>query len=76
MPQMDASTFFSVFETLMISFIFQHIFINTHLLLPFINTMKVHIALKGRLFFINHLIMKRVKSLNSYKHLKSIKIKF
>jgi hypothetical protein len=76
MPQMDPSTFFSVFETLMITFVFKHVFISTHLLLPFINTMKVHTELKGRLFFVNHLIMKRVKTLNSYKHLKSIKIKF
>lgn len=76
MPQMDQSTFFSIFETLLITFIFGYAFISTHLLLPFINTMKIRYELKTRLLFINFLIIKNLKNLNSFKALKSIKIKF
>lgn len=76
MPQMDHTTFFSIFETLTITFIFGYAFLSTYLFLPFINSMKIRYELKTRLLFINFLIIRKLKELNSFDSLKSMKIKF
>ena len=60
MPQMDLTSFFGIFETLMITFIIGYCFLSVHLLLPFINTMKIRYEVKARLFFINHLIINQL----------------
>ena len=60
MPQMDLTSFFGIFETLMITFIIGYSFLSVHLLLPFINTMKIRYEVKARLFFINHLIINQL----------------
>jgi hypothetical protein len=76
MPQMDQTTFFSIFETLMFVFILGYTLLSTHFLLPLINTMKIKYELKTRLFFINFLVIKNLKGLNSFKFLKVIKVYF
>jgi hypothetical protein len=76
MPQMDHTTFFSIFETLMVTFIFGYALLSTHLLLPFINIMKIRYELKTRLLFINFLIVRKLKELNSFNNLKEIKINY
>lgn len=76
MPQMDQTTFFNIFETLTITFIFGYAFISTHFLLPFINAMKIRYVLKTRLLFLNFLITKKLRSLNSFDNLSDLKIKF
>jgi hypothetical protein len=76
MPQMDQTTFFSIFETLIFVFILGYTLLSTYFLLPLINTMKIKYELKTRLFFINFLVIKNLKGLNSFKFLKVIKIHF
>ena len=76
MPQIDISSFFSIFETLVISFILGYSYLSVHFLLPFVNIVKIRYEFKSRLFFINHLLIKQLVIFNSFIFLKNIKINF
>jgi hypothetical protein len=76
MPQIDISSFFSIFETLVISFLVGYSFLSLHFLLPFVNILKIRYEFKIRLFFVYHLIIRQLVVLNSFYSLRNLKINF
>lgn len=72
---MDMIVFFNIIEITMFSFIFGYFVIVSYYALPFLNAMRLRYELKGRLFFINYLIMKRILNLNKHYRLKQLNFK-